>query len=509
VTDGPVRFAPHVTRGSVYVGSDDGYAYCLSAADGSLRWKDRAGPDDRMLWGNGRLISAWPVRSSIVVDGDSAFWTAGLFPREGMYICKRNALDGTPIWTKRARRPPQGYLVASSSQLYVPGGKGYPTVYDRSTGDGRGDFKASDRDGGTWALLSPDEDRFWSGPFENNAAYQFDTKTRTQVALVADANYLIVDGANAYCVTDNSVMKINGADRSVVWSRDYSYPYAVIKAGETLYVGGESEIAALDAQGDRVWTAPVDGAAYGLAAANGHLYVSTDTGAIHCFGNGRAMLTTARKVLRNPFEADVRAVEYRGLAQDILSRAGVKKGTCIMYGCGNGHLAYEIARQAEDLKVFCVDPDSIQVRTARKNLMAAGVYGTRVFVDEGTFASLNRPAASADAVLLHGETRLSAQTDAQLRDVWRRLRRASAREREKVIAEMQAKYRQAFQALAAEAHRVLRPAGGVFFVELGGQRRGSVVNVEVFRDWLRQSPFKPGEADIEGTDSWLRLRKGK
>ena len=77
-----------------------------------------------MFWGNGRLISVWPVRSSILVDGDSVFWTAGLFPREGMYVCKRNALDGTGGWTKPAPRPSQGYLVAGSKALYAPGGKG-------------------------------------------------------------------------------------------------------------------------------------------------------------------------------------------------------------------------------------------------------------------------------------------------------------------------------------------------------------------------------------------------
>ncbi|MHC4586957.1 MAG: outer membrane protein assembly factor BamB family protein, partial [Planctomycetota bacterium] len=134
VTDGPVRLAPHLAYGKIYVGSDDGYAYCLDAVNGSLIWKDRAGPDDRMLWGNGRLISIWPVRSSILVDGDSVFWTAGLFPREGMYVCKRNALNGTGGWTKPAPRPSQGYLVAGSNTLYAPGGKGYPIAYNLNTG---------------------------------------------------------------------------------------------------------------------------------------------------------------------------------------------------------------------------------------------------------------------------------------------------------------------------------------------------------------------------------------
>ncbi len=40
ITDGPVRLAPHLAHGRVYVGSDDGYAYCLDAAKGSLLWKD-------------------------------------------------------------------------------------------------------------------------------------------------------------------------------------------------------------------------------------------------------------------------------------------------------------------------------------------------------------------------------------------------------------------------------------------------------------------------------------
>jgi outer membrane protein assembly factor BamB len=508
ITDGPIRCAPHVARGNVYIGSDDGNAYCLNASDGSLRWKNRAGPEDRMLWGNGRLISPWPVRSAVIVDGDSAFWSAGLFPREGMYICKRNALDGTPIWTKQARRPPQGYLVASSSELYVPCGKGYPAVYDRKTGAARGDFKASGRDGGTWALLSPEEDRFWSGPAEKNAAYQFDTKTKTYIAMVGNANFLIVDATNAYYVTDRSVAKINRADRSVIWSRDYTYPYALIKAGNTLFVGGESEVAAINDQGNCVWTAPVDGAAYGLAAANGHLFASTDTGAIHCFGNGKPMVAATRKPPRNPFEVDVRAIEYKGQVQDILARAGVNKGTCLIFGCGDGHLAYEITKQTDDLNILCVDPDNVQVDVARKNLSAAGIYDKSVRVAEGTFTSLADTTPSADLVLITRATRLSAQTDTQRRENWQKLRQASAEDRDKIIQQMRTEYRRLFQAATAEAYRVLKPSGGVLFVEIAEQRRSSTANAQDLRNWLRQGPFNPDKDHIESTASWLKLTRG-
>ena len=126
---------------------------------------------------------------------------------------------------------------------------------------------------------------------------------------------------------------------------------------------------------------PVDGMAYGLAAANGHLFVGTDRGVIHCFGNGTPIPTPTKKVLRNPFEADVRAISYKGMAQEILAQTGVSKGTCLILGCDNGHLAYEIAKQASDLKIHCIEPDGEQITIAKENLTAAGVYGTRVHVD--------------------------------------------------------------------------------------------------------------------------------
>ena len=67
-TEGPVRFAPSIWKDQVYVGSDDGYAYCLKSTDGKLVWKYRAGPSDEKVLGNGRRISLWPVRTSVLVD---------------------------------------------------------------------------------------------------------------------------------------------------------------------------------------------------------------------------------------------------------------------------------------------------------------------------------------------------------------------------------------------------------------------------------------------------------
>ena len=42
--EGPVRFSPVAWEGNVYFVSDDGYLYCVDAADGKLRWKFRGLP---------------------------------------------------------------------------------------------------------------------------------------------------------------------------------------------------------------------------------------------------------------------------------------------------------------------------------------------------------------------------------------------------------------------------------------------------------------------------------
>ena len=59
---------------------DDGCVYCLEARDGRLLWRHRVGPEDRRLPGNGRMISLWPVRCGVVVDGGTAYVCAGLHP---------------------------------------------------------------------------------------------------------------------------------------------------------------------------------------------------------------------------------------------------------------------------------------------------------------------------------------------------------------------------------------------------------------------------------------------
>ncbi|MHB0957192.1 MAG: outer membrane protein assembly factor BamB family protein [Pirellulaceae bacterium] len=170
--EGPVRFAPTVSAGRVYFGSDDGYVYCLDAAAGTLIWKRRAGASDEKVLGNGRMISLWPVRTSVLVDSGVVYFAAGVFPYEGLYIYALKAEDGSVVWVNdtigdRAHElefggiSPHGYLVASSQSLYVPSGRAMPAAFDRAGGKFQFFVSPGGKRGGVWTLL--DNNRLIAG----------------------------------------------------------------------------------------------------------------------------------------------------------------------------------------------------------------------------------------------------------------------------------------------------------------------------------------------------------
>lgn len=188
--EGPVRFAPTVADGRIYFGSDDGYVYCVNAYDGSLVWKYRAGPSDEKIVGNGRIISIWPVRTSVLVDDGQVFFGAGVFPFEGIYICALDAKDGSVIWKNDTigDRPhdlewggisPQGYVIVSDDALYVPSGRSMPAAFDRKSG--RLLFYASPggKRGGTWAMLDAANSELIAGVDSSGTPNKYTYEART------------------------------------------------------------------------------------------------------------------------------------------------------------------------------------------------------------------------------------------------------------------------------------------------------------------------------------------
>ena len=72
-------------------------------------------------------------------------------------------------------------------------------------------------------------------------------------------------------------------DQCLLWKVPSTWPHSVILAGDSLILGGSSEVAGLPtASGKLAWKLPVPGIAYGLAAADDAVFVSTDRGAVLC-----------------------------------------------------------------------------------------------------------------------------------------------------------------------------------------------------------------------------------
>jgi outer membrane protein assembly factor BamB len=485
-TEGPVRFAPSVYEGNVYAGSDDGCVYCIDAKSGSLKWKYRAGPSDEKIIGNGRMISLWPVRTSVLVDDGIVYFAAGVFPYEGLYICALKAGDGSVVWKNdtigdRAHEmefggiSPHGYLVASRDILYVPSGRSMPAAFDRKTGKFLYCAAPGGKRGGTWALL--DEDRLITGvDFSgkpDKVAYDARTGKRQgdafvwfpgiDMAVTRDFSYILTE-EGVYAIDRAAYSKIAGEGAKLVADRQtwqtqsdalkdrldaagqdaretlseqiadlaerirnakeqgerlrsgcirWRYPQkelrSVLLAGDVLYAGGQGIVVGIDAEsGKEVFKSKVAGDAVALAACDGRLVVSSDKGPIYCFGQTKP--ATARQIKpqikADPYPQDSLSETYKAAAEKILSESNVKKGYALVLDCGQGRLAYELAKRTQ-LQIVGIESDPQKLAAARENLEAAGLLGERIVVEPWSMQSLPSYFANlivSDGMLLTGKT---------------------------------------------------------------------------------------------------------
>jgi outer membrane protein assembly factor BamB len=433
-TEGPVRLAPSVYEGRVYFGSDDGYTYCVQADNGALLWKFAPGDLDRRIPGNSRIISQEPARTGVIVDNGVAYFFSGLFTPKQVYKCALNAATGEVLQCDTAPGvSPQGYLLASSTRLFVPTGRTAPFMFERDTLENLGAVQGP---GGAYALLV--EDAVVSGPGVRavNTLQYASQDTKESIASFPGTR-MLVRGNIAYLQSpgeasaldrprylhlsmeinkrnessENLRKQLRELDRSnrdkkkgieaeigiladeikaleeereacYLWKKPATDPYAMILVGDTLFMGGQDRIYAMNASdGEEVWHADVEGRIYGLAAANGRLYASSNTGRIYCFDTMPESAATVAFEPANdtPYPADSNEALYAGAAKSIIDRSGISKGYCIVLDAGEGRLAYELARNS-DLFVVGVEQDAARVAAARNVLAGTGLYGRRIVI---------------------------------------------------------------------------------------------------------------------------------
>ena len=257
----------------------------------------------------------------------------------------------------------------------------------------------------------------------------------------------------------------------VKWRCECECGADMILAGNVVYAGGEGKVVGIDAAiGEIVWRGEIDGTARGLAVSDGRLVVSSDNGSLYCFSRSAPESPTMVRQTANgdPYPRDESTRFYETLADAMVRRAGVRRGICLVYGCGEGRLLHKLLRRTE-LRVYGYDPDAQKVAIAREALEEAGLLGLRANVFRADLSRL--PCSDYVANLIVSDT---IAADGRL------------------------------VGSAQEVFRLLRPCGGVALIgQPPGARRS--LRVQSLRQWL------DGQANVELDETngvWAKVERG-
>ena len=319
---GPLRCPPVLHGDRLFFGSDDGSVYALSSDSGKLLWTLPPRSSEKMI-GNGRLISRWPVRTTVVIDDKVGYCGAGLFPTsEGVYFRKFQLTDGKLLSEEQLSQPAQGSPVLANDCITIPAGRVTPTMLVKKEqnwladrlGEGRSD---------TFASLVEPEGVSLVGNGCQGYLDAYSSKTHKRIgrfsgirAVVSDdliviqsddtlraihrKDYFAIseeltqlseeyDKQKRHGKTDENLAAKCDAlqkqlDAQVKWTVPSQGRYSLIKTADMLFAGGENQIEAFSVDtGKRLWTKEVVGRAYGLAVSDGRLFVSTSQGMIYAF----------------------------------------------------------------------------------------------------------------------------------------------------------------------------------------------------------------------------------
>lgn len=525
-TEGPIRLAPTLAHDHVYFGSDDGFVYCLNADDGTEVWKMRVGPRDDRLLSRGEMISRWPVRTGVLIDGDTAYFGAGIFPHEMIYLCAVGATDGSIIWRNdtiseqdagRNDLSPQGYMLSNDNNLFVPSGRSLPVAVSKETGEIVFQRKYSWRSdaggvvGGTKALLG-DGQVYSGGPHHFLA---MDQQSGDVGEAYMNGRQMVIAGDLGYIMTGQKIICVNRAEHAtasqekqkwfirardnrrnpvkfaeakqkmeeyaeigILWEYPTEFDDVLIATGNLVIAGGMNQVVALDrTSGEQVWQQTVDGNVRGLSTSDGVLIVSTDAGHLYAFASSDtepAEVNSWPTPAVEPFPNDGLTDTYKAAAKQILDRSGHSRGYCLVVGSEDGRLAYELAQQS-DLTVLAVEPDAVKANQSRNKLELAGIHATRVTIvnaplDQIPFSNYFANLIVSDSFLLTGALPCDAKNIA----------------------------------------RFLKPCGGVAL--LGRPESAATAQSpdggQSVTDWLT-ALYHEGEGDVSNDAPWYMFRRGK
>jgi len=342
---GRIDSPPSVYRGQVMFGCRDGRVYCLRAADGALAWRFRAAPEERRIMAFEQLESPWPVSGSLLIVNDKVYFAAGRssFLDGGVHLYALKPETGEVLHRHLFDGPWADISKAAGSTYHMDGVKA-----DLLTSDGESIFlsfqqfdlrlnkhPAPEADGSGNRIVTPhlmprngfldttwfdrnswSHGRQWYGRHFRSGAPAtgqivcFDDTTTWSLQVFSQQLFMsprFVPGTGYLLRSDEAsankeekrrgkapgkprvAVRVPLRARGMLWVGETLFLAGVpdVEGGEAFYAGldGPAELWAISAKdGTKLDGLALDAPPVfdGLAAANGHLFVSLIDGTLRC-----------------------------------------------------------------------------------------------------------------------------------------------------------------------------------------------------------------------------------
>ena len=285
----PIRIAPTFFEDKLYFGSDDGYAYCISAKDGKLIWRFSPVEGEQNLLHNDRIISRWPIRTGVIIEEGTAYFAASMLPWQTSYVCavdyKTGKISGEGRYVKEFDDlTMEGPIVSSGEKIIIPQGRISPLIFTSATGDKEGTLPGS---GGCFVLITPEKNIIHNPASKKNFMVEtsaVDMKGEPSVMSYEHGKGIVISGDTAYIMADYSISAFHRVNKKTLWVNKKYGALSMVKGGNALYVGGVDTVYAVNPKsGETMWKEKVTGMTYGLALADSAVFASTNEGNIYCF----------------------------------------------------------------------------------------------------------------------------------------------------------------------------------------------------------------------------------
>lgn len=430
--EAPVRLPPVAWNDRVLFCSDDGFLYCVNAADGKILWKFSGGPNSQKVIGNRRITSAWPARGGPVVRDDTVYFAASIWPFMGTFLYAIDAETGTVKWVNDStgaqyiKQPhsapsfagvaPQGALVATEKMLVVPGGRSVPAVFDRQSGEFRY-FELNAGGKGTGGSFVAATNKHFFVHTREKGTREFELATGLKTAFMP--NEPVLAGGVVYSAeleNDKPFVRAYNADRKVIWQIEADGLGDLVLANKQLVAAGKRSITVIQLPqngntAEVVFSVESQATVDRLIVADEKVFAVSVDGSVTAYGtndsNGDKRIAEDAKVISETLMVSDKDLS---VAKQLLASADAE-GYAFWFGDADSSVADSLAATSPFEQLAIVDDNLSKIERLQRRLDAADRLG-KVTAHHSELDSFRAPNYVANVVFVAAEP--AAKADALL-----------------------------------------------------------------------------------------------